>query len=143
RPLSVVEAPHVLHHAADVGHGALAREELARGAPQELLILAEAEIHRTVPARPTAVREPARSVSGVYERGDGEPVVRDARFLALVEVPALLAREARAREGGLGRVLELQVDHDDRGDEAALLAVVDGVGAVEGLVPERHVVDPD
>src|SRR5438445_2922274 len=84
-----------------------------------------------------------RSVSGVHQRGHREPVVGDARLLALVEVPALLAREARARQRGLGRVLELQVYHDDRRDEAAVLPVVDHVGALEGLRAEAHVVEPD
>src|SRR3989442_2010101 len=82
-------------------------------------------------------------VAGVHQRGHVEPVLRDAGLLGLIEVPALLAREARARERRLGRVLELHVDHDDRRDEATVLAVVDRVGALEGLRAEAHVVDPD
>src|SRR5919198_3520902 len=101
---------------------------------------------------PTAIRNapgsmpatPPRSLMpGVHQRGDREPVVGDAGLLALVEVPALLAREARARQRGLGRVLELHVDHDDRRDEAPLVRVLDHVGALEGLLPEADVVDPD
>src|SRR2546430_12585965 len=80
---------------------------------------------------------------GVHQRGHVEPVLGDAGLLGLIEVPALLAREARARERRLGRVLELHVDHDDRRDEATVLAVVDHVGALEGLRAEAHVVDPD
>src|SRR5216117_4335953 len=83
------------------------------------------------------------SVSCVHERRDREPVVGDARLLALVEVPALLAREARARQRRLGRVLELHVDHHDRRDEAHLVGVFGGVRAVERLPPVAHVVDPD
>src|SRR5213593_2172211 len=82
-------------------------------------------------------------VPGVHQRGYVEPVLGDARLLGLVEVPALLAREAGARERGLGRMLELHVHHDDRRDEAAVLPVVDHVGALEGLRAEAHVVDPD
>src|SRR5207248_6928075 len=79
----------------------------------------------------------------VHQRRDREPVVRDPRLLALVEVPALLAREAVARQRGPGRVLELHVDHDDRGGEDALVRVLDGLGDVENLLADHHVVDPD
>src|SRR5437870_10499540 len=81
-------------------------------------------------------------VPGVHQRGHVEPVLGDARPLALVEVPALLTREARARERRLGRVLELHVDHDDRRDEAHLVRVFDRGGALEGLLLEAHVVEP-
>src|SRR5437867_3054358 len=69
------------------------------------------------------VKRLSPSVSCVHERRDREPVVGDARLLALVEVPALLAREARARQRRLGRVLELHIDHHDRRDEAHLVGV--------------------
>src|SRR5689334_16109219 len=92
---------------------------------------------------PVVVSKRVRSVTGVHERRDREPVVGDAGLLPLVEVPALLAGEARARERRLGRVLELHVDHDDGGDEPALVRILDGVRALERLLPERHVVDPD
>src|SRR5438128_10596524 len=82
-------------------------------------------------------------VPGVHQRGYVEPVLGDARLLGLVEVPALLAREARARQRGLGRVLELHVDHDDRRCERQLVLVLDHVRALEGLLPVAHVVDPD
>src|SRR5207244_6168614 len=45
-------------------------------------------------------------VSRRHQRRDREPVVDDARLLALVEVPALLTGKAQARERGLRRVLE-------------------------------------
>src|SRR6059058_4751387 len=83
------------------------------------------------------------SVPRVHQRRDREPVVGDAGLLALVEVPALLAREAVARQGRLGGVLELHVDHDDGGYEPHLVGIVDDVGALERLLPEAHVVDPD
>src|SRR5207249_5778548 len=77
----------------------------------------------------------------VHQRRDREPVVGDARLLALVEVPALLAREAQARQRDLGRVLELHVDHDDGRREDALLGILDR--AREDLLADRDVVDPD
>src|SRR5438034_6559873 len=93
-------------------------------------------------SRASTGRAPRRSMPRVHQRRDREPVVRDPRLLALVEIPALLAREAVARERGLGRVLELYVDHDDRGGEDALVRVLDGVGGVEDLLADHHVVDP-
>src|SRR5207244_12587407 len=53
-----------------------------------------------------------RSVSGVHQRGHRDPVVGDARLLAVVEVPAVLAREAGAGGRGLGRMLERHVHPD-------------------------------
>src|SRR3989449_6728487 len=93
--------------------------------------------------RPPIPAATAVSMSRVHQRRHREPVVRDPRLLALVEVPALLARDAVARQRGLGRVLELYVDHDDRGGEDALVRVLDGVGDVEDLLADHHVVDPD
>src|SRR5439155_11720483 len=86
---------------------------------------------------------PPPSMPRVHQRRDREPVVRDPRLLPLVEVPALLARETMARERGFGRMLELHVDHDDRGGEDALVRVLDGAGGVENLPADHHVVDPD
>ena len=44
-PLLVAEAPLVLHHLADVGHGAFLGEEVARRLAEHLLLFAEAEVH--------------------------------------------------------------------------------------------------
>src|SRR5439155_15957984 len=82
------------------------------------------------PARPSVP-----SVTRVDERGDREPVVGGADLLALVIVPALLAREARARKRGLGCMFELHVDHDDRRRERQLVLVLDHVRALEGILP--------
>src|SRR2546427_6310573 len=50
---------------------------------------------RRIAWRPrVATSSTPRLVSGVHQRGHREPVVGDACLLALVEVPALLAREA-------------------------------------------------
>src|SRR5262249_30914005 len=67
------------------------------------------------------------SVPRVHERRDREPVVGDPRLLALVEVPTLLAGKARARQRRLRRVLELEIDHDDRRDEAHLVRILDRI----------------
>src|SRR5947208_1405674 len=90
-------------------------------------------------------RPRARSTSmpRVHQRGHREELVGDPCLLALVEVPALLAREAVARERRLGRVLELHVHHDDGGLEPDLVRVLDHARAVEGLLLEAPVVDPD
>src|SRR5439155_21839021 len=61
----------------------------------------------------------------IHQRRHREELVADPRLLALVEVPALLAREARARQRGLGGMLELQLDHYDRTLEAHLVRVLD------------------
>src|SRR5438128_11931424 len=89
------------------------------------------------------VGPPAGSVARVHQRRDREPVARDAGLVALVVIPALLARKARARQRRLGCMLELHVHHHDRGREGQLVLVLDHTGAVEGLLPEAHVVDPD
>src|SRR5207244_612142 len=99
----------------------------------------EASVSRSVDRAP-AIPPPAKT--RVAQRGHAEPGRGDARLLTLVEVPALLAREARARERRFGRVLELHVDHDDRRDEAHLVRVFDRGGALEGLLLEAHVVEP-
>src|SRR5204863_5072113 len=62
--------------------------------------------------------------------------------LTLMVVPALLAREPRARKRGLRRVLELHVDHDDGGRERHLVLVLDHVRPDRRLRPEADVVDP-
>src|SRR5205823_4282996 len=80
-------------------------------------------------------------VARVHQRRDGEPVVRDAGLLALVEVPALLAREAVARDRRLGGMVELHVDHDDRRREDAFLGILDP--AADDLLADGDVVDPD
>src|SRR5207249_3976234 len=86
---------------------------------------------------------PPGSMPRGHQRRDREPVLGDALLLTLVEVPALLPREAMARERRLGGVLELHVDHDDRRLEAHLVLVLDDARPVEGLLPEAPVVDPD
>src|SRR2546426_1327539 len=78
----------------------------------------------------------------VHQRRHREELVADPRLLALIEVPALLAREAQARQRRPRRVLELQVDHDDGGLEADLVRVLDHARGVEGLLLEAPVVDP-
>src|SRR5438874_12191639 len=83
------------------------------------------------------------SMPRVHQRRHREELVADPRLLALVEIPALLAREARARQRGHGGMLELQVDHDDGRLEAHLVRVLDRAGAVDGLLLEAPVVDPD
>src|SRR5437762_13292064 len=99
---------------------------------------------RRIAWRPrVATSSTLRSVSGIHQRCHREPVVGDARLLALVEVPALLPREAVARERGFGRMLELHVHHDDRGGEDALVRVLDRARCVENLLADHHVVDPD
>src|SRR5262245_53507129 len=68
-------------------------------------------------------------VSRGDERRHGEPSIVDPGLLALVEIPPLLAREAVARQRGARGVVELHVDHHDRGDEGHLVLVLDRVGA--------------
>src|SRR5262245_58965097 len=80
------------------------------------------------------------STSGRDERRDREPVVRDPRLLTLVEVPALLAGETRARQRSLGGVLELHVHHHDGRNEPHLVGVRDGVAARDRLPVDPVVV---
>src|SRR5439155_26837587 len=57
-PLLVAEAPLVVHHLANVGHGTCLGEEVAGRLAQHLLLFAEAEVHR----RPfSAVGEPGHA----------------------------------------------------------------------------------
>src|SRR5437667_10818127 len=98
--------------------------------------------------RPRIEAEPApppprHSMPRVHQRRHREELVADPRLLALIEVPALLAREAQARQRRPRRVLELQVDHDDGGLEADLVRVLDHARGVEGLLLAAPVVDPD
>jgi hypothetical protein len=83
-----------------------------------------------------------RSTAGGGHRRDREVLGRRPRELSLVEEPPLLAREPRAREARLRRVTELNVDHDDRGQEGHL-RLVGRIRSREGLLPEAEVVDPD
>src|SRR3989442_11087901 len=75
-------------------------------------------------ARRTAPTTSGPLVARVHQRRDREPVVGDPRLLALVEVPALLAREAMARQRCLRGVLELHVHHHDRRRETHLVLVL-------------------
>src|SRR2546426_12328832 len=114
-PLLVAEAPLVIHHLADVGHGGFLGEEVARRLAEHLLLFAEAEVHR----------DPFLAVG---EHGDAPDRARAAQVVGEADLGILHL----PRAGLMPELLTHLVDHAHAGRADRVPERLEAAARVDG-----------